>query len=53
MGLEKFAIVVAHIPSFGPGRPPDDGFILLPIPLFSVPEVMQMLSMDDEPVTAH
>lgn len=53
MGLEKFAIVVAHIPPLRPGRPPDGGFILLPIPLFSVPEVMQMLSMDDEPVTAH
>ncbi|CAI8968241.1 hypothetical protein [Pseudomonas sp. IT-P176] len=53
MGLHKFAIVIAHIPPLRPGRPSDDGFILLPIPLVSVSEAMQMLSADDEPVFAH
>ena len=45
MGAHKFAVITAHIPD-DRGRAPDDGFIILPIPLFSVPEAIRMLTAD-------
>ena len=45
LGSHKFAVVTAHIPG-RPGRPSDDGFIILPIPLYTVPEAIRMLTTD-------
>lgn len=45
LGSHKFAVVTAHIPGRG-SRVSDDGFIILPIPLYSVPEAIRMLTTD-------
>lgn len=47
-GQYRFAVVTAYIPPFRTGRPADEGFILLPVPLFSVPETIRMLSTDSQ-----
>lgn len=45
LGSHKFAVVTAHIPGRG-SRVSEDGFIILPIPLYSVPEAIRMLTTD-------
>ena len=51
LGAHKFAVVTAHIPGVR-GRPSDDGFIILPIPLFAVPEAIGMLTTDQTALSA-
>ncbi|WP_458129722.1 hypothetical protein [Pseudomonas sp. Z2-11] len=46
-GQHRFAVVTAYVPPLR-GRPADEGFILLPVPLFSVPETIRMLSTDSQ-----
>lgn len=50
-GAHKFAVVTAHIPGVR-GRPSDDGFIILPIPLYAVPDAIGMLTTDQMALSA-
>lgn len=48
-GPDKFVVVTAKLPSPVPGVYPDlDGYIILPLPLFSVPDTIRMLSADGQ-----
>ena len=51
MGAHKFAVITAHIPDVR-GRAPDDGYIILPIPLYTVPEAIRMLTTDQMALSA-
>lgn len=46
-GPDKFVVVTVLAPGGRPGMPDDDGYIILPLPLFSIPETIRMLCADD------
>lgn len=46
-GPDKFLVITVLAPGVR-GRPDDDGYIILPLPLFSVPETIQMLCADGQ-----
>lgn len=45
-GPDRYVVVVVLSPGGKPGQPDDDGYILLPIPMFGVPQAIQMLCAD-------
>jgi hypothetical protein len=46
---DKFAAIITTFPSAAPGIIPDSqGYIILPMPLFSIPETIRMLSVDGQ-----
>ncbi|VVO10730.1 hypothetical protein PS858_01372 [Pseudomonas fluorescens] len=45
-GTDKFSIITVKLPEIVPGMGAFYGFKILPIPLFSVPEAIRMLSLD-------
>ncbi|WP_260963330.1 hypothetical protein [Pseudomonas citri] len=47
-GPDKFVVVTVLAPPARPGGASDDGYIVLPLPLFSVPETIQMFCADDQ-----
>lgn len=47
-GTDKFAVIITTLPSAYPGLPDNHGYIILPLPLFSVPETIRMLSLDGQ-----
>ncbi|ROM85929.1 hypothetical protein BK652_04960 [Pseudomonas brassicacearum] len=42
-GPDKFVVITVLAPPARPGGASDDGYIILPLPLFSVPETVRML----------
>ncbi|MCJ8205295.1 hypothetical protein [Pseudomonas sp. RGM2987] len=46
-GPDRFLVITVLTPPPQTGRPSDDGYIILPLPLFSVPETVRMLRADD------
>jgi hypothetical protein len=47
-GPDKFLVITALAPPARPGMPADDGYIILPLPLFSVPETIRMLDANGQ-----
>ncbi|CAI8932356.1 hypothetical protein [Pseudomonas sp. IT-P4] len=48
-GVDKFAAIITTFPSSVPDFLPDSqGYIILPMPLFSIPETIRMLSVDGQ-----
>lgn len=47
-GLDRYVVVTVLAPPARPGGASDDGYILLPIPMFGVPEAIQMLCADGQ-----
>ncbi|WP_223466904.1 hypothetical protein [Pseudomonas sp. GL-RE-26] len=47
-GPDKFVAITVLAPPARPGGAPDDGYIILPLPLFSVPETLRMLGANGE-----
>lgn len=52
MGAHKFAVITVQIPD-EQGRASDDGYIILPIPLYTVPEALRMLTTDQMALSAN
>lgn len=47
-GPDNYVVITVLAPPGREGQPPDDGYIILPLPLFSVPETIRMLCTDDQ-----
>jgi hypothetical protein len=47
-GTDHFVAVTVLAPGGRPGEEDDDGYIILPLPLFSVPETIRMLSANGQ-----
>ncbi|MBF4557654.1 hypothetical protein H7698_16375 [Pseudomonas sp. p50] len=52
-GPDRYVVVTVLAPAERPNRPDDDGYIILPLPLFSVPETIRMLCADDQSIIGH
>ncbi|MBF4557653.1 hypothetical protein H7698_16370 [Pseudomonas sp. p50] len=52
-GPDRYVVVTVLAPAERPNRPDDDGYIILPLPLFSVPETIRMLCANDQPIIGH
>lgn len=48
VGPDSFVVVTVLVPSLFPGMPIQDGYIILPLPLFSVPDTIRLLSADGQ-----
>ncbi|SED63054.1 hypothetical protein SAMN04490188_0964 [Pseudomonas kilonensis] len=47
-GPDKFVVITVLVPPARPGGASEDGYIVLPLPLFSVPETIRMFRADGQ-----